>query len=221
MNSPDLDFAATKAAETLIKFGIKAGPVDPLWVIKTIRRDVIMISFAELALQMHLDRDSLLQSISPENHDAMSFTKEINGDMRYFVVYNQRLPYYLVQRGLARELGHIIIGHDGSRMPEARMAEAQIFAYHFLCPRALVRAIQESGIRFSTEVLGNATGCFERCLAGMRKTPGTHVPRELNRMIRDQFSEYIENFIDFQKIMASTDESRDADFGTYMDGYED
>ena len=221
MNSPDLDFAATKAAETLIKFGIKAGPIDPLWVIKTIRRDVIMISFAELALQMHLDRDSLLQSISPENHDAMSFTKEINGDMRYFVVYNQRLPYYLVQRGLARELGHIIIGHDGSRMPEARMAEAQIFAYHFLCPRALVRAIQESGIRFSTEVLGNATGCFERCLAGMRKTPRTSVPRELNRMIRDQFSEYIENFIDFQKIMASTDESRDADFGTYMDGYED
>ena len=33
----------------------------------------------------------------------------------------------------------------------------------------------------SVEVLGNMTGCYERCLAGMRKTPGVKVPAELNR----------------------------------------
>lgn len=218
--TPDYERAAIKAAETLITHRVTTGPIDPVIVLKTIP-DCLVISYAEMALQMELDRENLLQSISPENHDAMSFAREINGKVLRFIVFNQRLPQYLIQRGLARELGHIILGHDGSRPEIVRVEEAQTFAYHFLCPRALVHAIQSSGIRFSIEVLGNATGCFERCLAGMRKTPGTHVPRELNRMIRDQFSEYIENFIDFQKIMASTDESRDADFGTYMDGYED
>lgn len=218
--TPDYERAAIKAAETLITHRVTTGPIDPVIVLKTIP-DCLVISYAEMAFQMELDRENLLQSISPENHDAMSFAREINGKVLRFIVFNQRLPQYLIQRGLARELGHIILGHDGSRPEIVRVEEAQTFAYHFLCPRALVHAIQSSGIRFSIEILGNATGCFERCLAGMRKTPGTHVPRELNRMIRDQFSEYIENFIDFQKIMASTDESRDADFGTYMDGYED
>lgn len=218
--SPDYDRAAIMATETLITHQIAAGPIDPLPVLKSMH-GVLAISFAEMALQMELDRDNLLRSITPENHDAMCFAKDYNGSTRYFIVYNQRLPQYLLQRGLARELGHIVLGHDGSRPEAARTAEAQTFAYHFLCPRPLVRAVQESGLRFSTEVLGNMTGCFERCLAGMRKTPGTHVPPELNQMVRAQFADYMENFLDYQAIVSQTDESRDADFGTYMDGYEE
>lgn len=216
--TPDYDSAAIKAAETLITHRIVSGPVDPFPVLKSIP-DVVVISFAEMALQMDLDRANLLRSISAENHDAMSFTKEIKGKMRYFVVFNQRLPFYLLQRGLARELGHIVLGHDGTRPESVRTMEAQVFAYHFLCPRPLIRYVQDSGIRFSTEVLGNMTGCFERCLAGMRKTPGVHVPAELNHLIKEQFSDYLDNFIDYQAIVSATDDSRDADFGTYMDNY--
>lgn len=216
----DLDRAAILAAETLITHRVITGPIDPVPILKSLP-DCIVISYAEMALQMDLDRADLLQSISAENHDAMSFAKEINGRTMRIVVFNQRLPQYLIQRGLARELGHIILGHDGSRPEPVRMLEAQTFAYHFLCPRPIVKYVQDSGIRFSTEVLGNMTGCFERCLAGMRKTPGTHVPPELNRMIKEQFTPYLENFIDFQRVVSQADESRDADFGTYMDGYEE
>ena len=218
--SPDFDRAAVKALETIIKHRITTGPVDPFPVLKS-TPGVIVISFAEMALQMDLDRANLLKSLNTETHDAMSFTTEIKGRMRYFVVFNQRLPFYLLQRGLARELGHIVLGHDGSRPEDVRTSEAQVFAYHFLCPRPLVKAVYDSGIRFSTEVLGNMTGCFERCLAGMRKTPGVHVPAELNRLIKDQFADYIENFIDYQAFVSQTDESRDADFGTFMDYYEE
>lgn len=220
MAAPDLDHAALKACETLIKYHVTTGPVEPIAILKK-QPGTLVISFAEIALQMDLDRNNLLHSFSAENHDAMSFTKDIGGRMMFFVVFNQRLPQYLLQRALARELGHIILGHDGSRPDDARMDEAQTFAYHLLCPRPLIKAIQESGVRFSTEVLGNATGCFERCLAGMRKTPGTHVPPELNRLVRDQFADYIENFLDFQAVVSQNDESRDADFGTFMDGYEE
>lgn len=216
----DYERAAIKAAETIITHRVTTGPIDPVIVLKTIP-DCLVISYAEMALQMELDRENLLQSISPENHDAMSFAREINGKVLRFIVFNQRLPQYLIQRGLARELGHIILGHDGSRPEIVRVEEAQTFAYHFLCPRALVHAIQSSGIRFSIEVLGNATGCFERCLAGMRHTPGVHVPPELNRLIKDQFADYLHNFLDYQSFVSQKDESRDADFGTYMDGYEE
>ena len=220
MKSPDLDLAATRAMETLIKHSVKTGPIDPLPILKTIP-NVLVISFDEIALQMDLDRNNLLKSFSTENHDAMSFTRDVHGKTMYFIVFNQRLPLYLIQRSLARELGHIVLHHDGSRTDEARMAEAQMYAYHFLCPRPIIKAVQDSGIRFSTEVLGNMTGCFERCLAGMRKTPGVHVPAELNHLIKDQFADYLENFIDFQSLMSASDESRDADFGTYMDYYEE
>lgn len=218
--NPDYDRAALLACETLITHRITTGPIDPLPVLKSIP-GVLVVSFAEMALQIDLDRGNLLNSVSPESHDAMSFAKEINGRVLYFVVYNQRLPLYLIQRGLARELGHIVLGHDGSRPEDVRTAEAQVFAYHFLCPRPLVKAVYDSGIRFSTEVLGNMTGCFERCLAGMRKTPGVHVPAELNRLIKDQFADYLADFIDYQAFVSQTDESRDADFGTFMDYYEE
>ena len=218
--TPDYERAAIKAAETLITHRVTTGPIDPVIVLKTIP-DCLVISYAEMALQMDLDRENLLHSISPESYDAMSFAREINGKVLRFIVFNQRLPQYLVQRGLARELGHIILGHDGSRPENVRIEEAQTFAYHFLCPRPLVRAVHDSGIRFSTEVLGNMTGCYERCLAGMRKTPGVHVPPELNRMVRAQFADYLANFLDYQAIVSQSDESRDADFGTYMDGYEE
>ena len=65
------------------------------------------------------------------------------------------------------------------------------------------------------------TGCYERCLQGMRKTPAVHVPAELNRKIKEQFKDYIENFLDFESYLSKTDESMLANFGSYMDGYEE
>ena len=218
--TPNLDLAAPKAAEIIIKHHITTGPLDPFPVLKSMH-GVVVLSYAEMALNLNLDRANLLDAVNPETHDAMSFTTTIKDRLLYFVVYNQRLPFYLLQRGLARELGHIVLGHDGSRPESVRITEAQTFAYHFLCPRPLVRAVQESGIRFSTEVLGNMTGCFERCLAGMRKTPGTHVPAALNRAVKQQFASYITDFLDFQSIVSDTDEARDADFGTFMYYYEE
>lgn len=219
--TPDYDRAAIKATETLITHRITAAPIDPFPVLKSLP-GVLVISYADMALQMELDRDKLLKSITSENYDAMAFAKTINGNLMYIIVYNQRLPLYLIQRALARELGHIVLGHNGTRPEDVRRAEAQAFAYHFICPRALIKAVQEeSGLAITTEVLGVMTGCYERCLAGMRKTPGAHVPPELNRLVRDQFKNYMANLCDYLSIMAPTDESAVADFGSYMEGYEE
>ena len=218
--TPDFELAALKATEMLIKHNINTAPVMPLPVFKR-TPGCLVLSFTELSGRIGLDRDNLVSMFDAENHDAVTSTHFEDGKLRYLVTYNQRLPLYLLQRALARELGHIVLGHDGSKPEDVRMAEAYCFAHHFLCPRPLIHAIQQSGIPFTVEVLGAMTGCYERCLQGMRKTPAVHVPAELNRQVRDQFADYIANFLDYESYLSKSDESMLANFGTYMEGYEE
>lgn len=218
--TPNYEAAAIKATETLLFHAISAAPVDPLPILKAMP-GVLVVSFAEMAEQLSIDRKKAVQLFGAENQDAYTAVKKMNGRFLYLVAYNQRLPFYMLQRGLARELGHIVLGHDGTRPEDVRVAEAVCFAHHFLCPRPLIKAVQDSGIPFTVEVLGNMTGCYEHCLSGMRRTPAVHVPAEMNRMIKSQFEAYLENFLDFQAIISKEDTSALADFGTYMDGYEE
>ena len=217
---PDFDRAATAAAEVLVKYGICTAPVDPIPIFK--KADGFnVVTFTEMSRIAGVDRQELLSSFDASNQDAVSSVYLKNGKKHYLVAYNMRLPQYLVQRALAREMGHIVLGHDGSRPQEVRNAEALCFAHHLICPRALIHAIKESGTKLTTEVLGNTTGCYERCLIGMRREPATHVPPELNRKIREQFTDYLSDFLSFQSFLAQEDDSMIANFGTFMDGYEE
>ena len=218
--TPDFDRAATAAAEILIKYGISTAPVDPIPIFK--KADGFnVVTFTEMSRLIGVDRADLLSAFDAENHDAVSSAYLKDGQPHYLVAYNMRLPAYLVQRALAREMGHLVLGHDGSRPEDVRNAEAICFAHHLLCPRALIHAIQESGTKITVEVLGNTTGCYERCLVGMRHQPATHVPADLNRKIHEQFADYIAEFLDFQSFLSREDDSMIANFGSFMDGYEE
>lgn len=214
---PDLENAALRAAETLVKYQITTAPVSPLPIIKSLP-GVILLSFTELSARVGIDRQNALGMFGEGNQDAATTVITHNGQLRYVVTYNQRLPFYMLQRAIARELGHIVLGHDGSRPDDVRTAEAVHFARHLLCPRPLVRAVQDSGVPLTAELLGNMTGCFERCIAGLRVTPGSHVPAELNRQIRSQFADYVDELLAFHAAIGS-DPSAPADLGTYMDNY--
>lgn len=216
--TPNYDAAATKATETLIFNNVSSTPVDPVKILKT-TPGVLVLTFAEAAGQLGEERENIIASFG-DSQDAITSVKLIDEKPRYIVAFNQRLPYFMVQRGLARELGHILLGHDGTRPADVRMAEAYCFAHHLLCPRPLIHAIQQE-VPMTVEVLGCITGCYERCLARMRKEPGARVPKELNRELLKQFDAYIKNYLCFQKILSADDTSALADFGTYMDGYEE
>ena len=218
--TPNLERAATAAAETLIKYHVTSAPVAPLRILKSIP-GVIVLSYAELASGLGMERRELLEQYGDVNKDAVTIVKEVGGRLRYFVGYNMLLPEFLMQRAIARELGHIVLGHDGSRPLEVRMMEAMFFARHLLCPRPLIRAIQETGIPITVETLGLITGCYERCLVGMQKSHGVHIAPELNRMLREQFAPYVENFVACRAILTGNDGSALVNFGTYMDNYEE
>ena len=218
--TPDYQKAATKAMETLIKYGIKTAPVDPLPILKRIP-GVLVMSFSEMSDCVGMDRNKLISTFGLTNMDATTTVRNDNGKKTYIVAYNMRLSFQMLQRALARELGHIVLGHDGTKTDEVRTAEARCFAQHLLCPRPLVKAIQETGIAFTVDLLGNMTGCNEHCLSCMRQLPGVLVPAELNSKVREQFKDYIDEFIRYQLLFSSTDTSRFAIFGSYMDFYEE
>ena len=218
--TPDYDRAATAATEILIRYGISTAPVDPIPIFKK-APGFNVVTFTEMSQLLGMDRHELVSTFEAENHDAVTSVYMKDGRPHYLVAYNMLLPQYIIQRALAREMGHIVLGHDGTRPEDVRNAEALCFAHHLLCPRALIHAIQASGTKITVEVLGNTTGCYERCLIGMRKTPATHVPADLNRQVRDQFADYLADFLDFQSYLSQDDDSMIANFGTFMDGYEE
>lgn len=217
--NPDYQSAATKALEILIERKISKAPVDPLPIVKG-TSGVIAMPFADLANDAGMDRGKLIPMFG-ENQDAITIHLD-NSKVQYVVAYNQYLPFDMIRRGLARELGHIVLGHTGSKLPtNVRMAEAMTFARHLLFPRPLIHAIQEAGIPFTVEVVGSITGCYERCLTGLYKTPGVHTDPQLNRAVRNQFADCIENFVAFQHLLSKTDGSKPALFGSFMDLYEE
>ena len=218
--TPDYEKAAIKAAETLIKYNIRTAPVMPLPIFKQ-TPGVLVLSFAEMSDMLSVDRNSLVTMFGAENQDAVTSVHVADGKLKYLVSYNQRLPIYMVQRSLARELGHIVLQHDGSLPEDVRIAEAKCFSKHLLCPRAVIHALQTSGIPLTVEAVGVVTGCYERCMKSIRNLPGVHVPAELNKKIREQFSDYIDNFIEYQSILVQKDESQLADFGDFMVGYDE
>ena len=219
MTTPDFEKAAIKATETLIKFGVSTAPVFPVPILKRMP-GVLVLSFSEISNMVDIDHSHIKKLFGLDNQDAVTSIKVDDGKLQYLVAYNQLLPFAMIQRSLARELGHIVLEHDGSLPEDVRVMEAKAFSKHLLCPRALIHAIEDLGTKLTVEAVGCITGCYGRCQEFIRTyLPGTHVPAELNRKVKEQFADYIQNFVDYQSILVRKDKSPLVDLGAYMEGY--
>lgn len=218
--APDFEKAATKAAEILVQYRISSAPVLPLQILNSLP-GVLVRSFTEFADEAGLDRKELVSMYGSEAQDAVTYSRLINGKQFFIVAYNQRMPFYMLQLSLARELAFIVLGTEDSRHEEPRMSEALCFTRHLLCPRPLISSLMAVGFPLTVESVGSLTGCYGRCLAGIRETPGAQVAAGLNRLIRQQFAPFVENLAAFGSIVTSHDDSPPADFGTFMDDYEE
>ena len=215
--TPDYNKAATKAAETLIKFGVKAAPISPLPILEQME-NVIVTSFTDLSDSFGIRQQDLIPMFGA-NVDAVTSTHKEEGSTKYVVAYNNILPFSVIQRALARELGHIVLKHEGTS-PENE-EEALCFSRHLLCPRPLIHAVQSTGIRVTKDLVANLTGIFEQTMVGLRRTPGTDVPAGMNNFIRRQFMPFVISIFDYYRSRMIHDGSALADFGTYMDFYKD
>lgn len=220
MTTPDYDKAATKAAETLVRFGIDSAPINPIPMILGMSDIVTLVTFSELSENIGINRQDLMNKVSAAP-DAFSSVSVDDGSLKYIIAYNAKLGVnnHSLHCALARELGHVLLQHDGSLPYDVRMEEVRCFHHHLLAPRPLIHMIQATGIRLTSATLNFMTGCNDQCLTSMRRLPATHVPASLNSAIRNQFMEYFMNHFECQRIRALDDGTSLADFGSYMDGY--
>ena len=222
IKTPDLDAAAIKAMEILRDHRISETPVNPIDFLSEYK-NVRVMPFTKMAQIAGVERKDLVPMFG-SNQDAALFHMAMAGmdTVEYVIVYNMRLPIEIIYRGIARELGHVALGHDGqTRHPEARMAEALTFAHHLLCPRPIIHIIRESGIPMTMDVFTETMGCSDVCVSDMQTIPGVRVPAELNREVRDLFAPHILEYIRFHRSSPMKDRSAVLDLGTYMDLYEE
>ena len=119
---PDFQKAEQKARELR-----EAGAECPLQIIRSLK-NVAAVSFADASARYGITREELISMFDSGNQDAITMFRSGS----YLVVYNQELPCKIIRKAVARELGHIVMDHDGSRPEDVRMAEACYFADKFL-----------------------------------------------------------------------------------------
>ena len=118
--TPDLNKAARAAADAYNSFSL----LDPLRVLRSMP-NVLLISFESSA--------GLLSG-----QDSLTLVDRKGDHLHYIILYNASLPVYQLRRALARELGHVVLRHDGSSPEHIWSEEADCFAFHFLCIRPAV-----------------------------------------------------------------------------------
>ena len=119
---PDFQKAEQKARELR-----EAGAECPLQIIRSLK-NVAAVSFADASARYGITREELISMFDSGNQDAITMFRSGS----YLVIYNQELPCKVIRKAVARELGHIVMDHDGSRPEDVRMAEACYFAEQFL-----------------------------------------------------------------------------------------
>lgn len=216
---PDFDRAATAAMKILIDNQITETPIASTQILLNYPH-VRVMSFANMADAQEINRSDLIPLFGI-NQDAATFRLDMD-DVQYVVIFNMKLPFEDIRRAIARELGHIVLGHDGqTRSTEVRRAEALCFAHHLLTPRPIVNMIKQSAIPFTLNVLVHTTGCSADCVEEIREIPGTSVDPELNRKVKELFEPHISEYIRFHQTSQKADKSPVIDFGSFMDGYEE
>lgn len=116
-----------RAKEEALKIAKQNGIVCPLTILKRIP-GVLVVSYAETSKCVGIDRQQLLTMFGEHDQDAFTTARIENGKNKYIVIYNQQLTCKETRYALARELGHIVLGHDGTRPEATRNAEAICFA---------------------------------------------------------------------------------------------
>ena len=126
---PDLKKAAEQGEFAIYKFKVNLNDIDPLPILEALP-NVLLISY-----------DSSYEPISipnpmfaSDNLDSFTLVNKKDGKLQYIIVYNQSISRERLRLALARELGHVILQHDGTNPEFVWNEEASCFAHHFLCP---------------------------------------------------------------------------------------
>lgn len=124
---PDYERAKSKADQIIKQYGI----LCPLTILKR-TPGVLVSSYSDTSEETGIDRQTLLKMFGDHDQDAFTTANVESGKTKYLVIYNKQLTCKQTRFALARELGHIVLGHDGTRPEDVRNDEAICFAKHLI-----------------------------------------------------------------------------------------
>ena len=134
---PDYRKAAEKAIETHRRFKTDISHIDALPILKQLQ-NVLMIDYTEFGIIGNIGF-CCNSTTADDNQDAITLVSRKNGKLKYIIIYSRNCPDAQLELALCRELGHVILEHDGSTPEFVWMEEANCFAHYFLCPLPLLK----------------------------------------------------------------------------------
>ena len=124
----NLKRAAAKAIETLVAYGMTSTTADPLAVLLKLDNALPIPYEAMDSMGIScLDNDSFDSA-----QNAFTLVNKKNGKLQYIVLYNNSLEPQLLRLALAKELGHVVLKHDGNAPEYIWIEESSCFAHFFL-----------------------------------------------------------------------------------------
>lgn len=142
---PDYRRAAEKATETFSQYKMDADNIEPLRILRKLD-NVMLVEYSISEMVDGIDFPDSTVTLDSDK-DAVTLVNRINGKLKYITIYNRKVSVERLTLALARELGHVILEHDGNTPEFVWLEEANCFAHHFLCPLSLIKPVKEKTVK--------------------------------------------------------------------------
>ena len=216
----DCTTAATQAARALIKFNISRTPIYPQQILQA-SKYATMISFGD---KSEIERVVGTNALITQEHEDLVWTSALVAEDKtehYLFTVNRYAPMGKLKLAIAVELGHIYLGHGFNMMgSEKATMEAECFAIHLIFPRPLIKLLQERGVVLTKEMFSRIFGDCEWCLDSIIQSKPVRISPELNRLVKEQFTPYVDRLDDIGIFMIDK-QGEELDLSRYMKGYEE
>ena len=216
----DCTTAATQAARALIKYKVSRTPIYPQQIIQSADRTT-MVSFGNPD-----EMDDLLWTNSVVTLEAgtlvwISVVAEEDGRDSYLFTFNRNAPMGDLKLELAVALSHVYLGHALNNIGSRKcMRESECFALHLLFPRPMIKLLQERGVVLTKRMFSRIFGHCDECLDFLLDAEPVTISPDLNRILKDQFTPYVDKLEDIGIFLAEP-HGEELDLSKYMEGYED
>ena len=222
MSESDCITAASQAMRALIKFNVARTPIYPHQIIQDSDR-VTMVSFEEPDEITNISMNTKLEAFGSPNDIVVSYVYENEQNAHeYLFCANRSYPIGDMRLALAVELGHAYLGHPKTMVDTYKYEkEAECFALHLEFPRPVIRLLQERGYVINKRRFERVFGTCDWCVETIRHAIPVHVPPELNRIVKEQFTPYINKLEKIGLLSMPVWSTEELDLSKYMAGYED
>lgn len=216
----DCTTAATQAYRALIKFNVCRTPIYPQQILQASNRATIISYEDEEELDDVCGTNAII-STSQSDLVMSSVIADDEEHEQYLFTVKRNAPLGKLKLAIAVEIGHIYLGHGVNMLgSEKAIREAECFALHLEFPRPMIRILQERNVILTKITFSRIFGDCEWCLDNILKADPVKVSPELNRLVKEQFTPYVDRLDDIGVFLIEP-KGDELDLSKYMAGYEE